>query len=720
MILWLIAVGVLTLLGQVVLLRELNVALFGSELIYIIGLGVWLLGTAAGAAWGRRDYLPPVRRVRLLLVLFSVALPLSLVLARALRLLLVGVPGAYPVFSRQLMGMALVLLPVSALGGLLFQWVAKHYVTRGKTLAAAYAIESAGALVGGVLATVFLKYGLQNFTAALICSWLALVAGGGTRHRERPLWLLLTLGVVGLGLLAATLAGGSIDRHLTQWNHPRLLVTRDTPYSRVTVTRAAEQLTVFENDALAFESQGTAAEELAHLAALQRPSPESVLVLGGGFAQLVEELLKHDPRRIDYVELNKQLLDLVTPHLPPATQASLADPSVRVLVEDPRRFLETSGSYDLILVGMPEPESGQANRFYTREFFSRCAARLERGGVLALRLRGAENLWTPQLVRRTASIHRALLAVFPHVVVLPGTRNTILASEQPLPDDPEVLAARLEAREIEAELVIAPYIRYLYTNDRFFEIDASLAAAEAPVNTDVRPVCYQYTMLIWLSKFYLPMAWLDVPTLTAGQLVRSSRFWLIALALAGLLLLLRRRSLLRRSLQAGVAGFAGMVLETVLVLHYQTGQGVLYQDLGLLLTMFMAGLALGALMTDRWAASDNIKLRLTRASGWALLGGLAAVSAVLGWLLQRGLAPGLGTTSLLLLACGLLVAAVFSFASLYGRPDQQRAVSPLYAADLLGGSLGALLASLLLIPVFGLAGSALLMALLALLALLLV
>ncbi|TNF79767.1 MAG: hypothetical protein EP299_02915 [Acidobacteria bacterium] len=719
MILWLIAVGVLTLLGQVVLLRELNVALFGSELIYILGLGVWLLGTAAGAAAGRRGYHPTAQRVRLLFVVLSLLVPLSVVLARDLRILLVGVPGAYPPFSRQLLGMAMVLLPVSVVGGLLFQWVAKRYVRHGRTLAAAYAIESAGALVGGILATVFLRWGLQNFTAALICSWLALLAAGTPWRRERPIWLPPVLGLVGTALLVATLTSGTIDRHMTGWNHPGLLVTRDTPYSRVTVTEAAEQLTVFENDALAFESQGTAAEEFAHLAALQHPKPVSVLVLGGGFAQLVEELLRHRPRRIDYVELNEQLLELVSSHLPTDTRRSLVDPSVRVLIEDPRRYLDTSGHYDLILIGMPEPESGQANRFYTRDFFARCAARLEPKGVLALRLRGAENLWTPQLIRRTASIHRALLAVFPNVVVLPGTTNIILASVEPLPGDPDVLAERLEARGIDAQLVIPPYIRYLYTNDRFFEIGESLVSADAPINTDIRPVCYQYTLLIWLSKFYLPMAWLDLPTLNARELMQSPLFWVLAATATALFLLARRGPLVRRSMLAAVAGFVGMVLETVLILHYQTGSGVLYQDLGLLLTMFMAGLALGALVADRWAATAKVKLPFNRATGMLFLWCLGVVSALLGWLLQEGMARGLGATSLLLLACGFLVAAVFAYASLYGRPDQQRAVSPLYAADLLGGCLGALLASLVLIPTFGLASSALLMALAALLALLL-
>ena len=74
----------------------------------------------------------------------------------------------------------------------------------------------------------------------------------------------------------------------------------------------------------------------------------------------------------------------------------------------------------------------------------------------------------------------------------------------------------------------------------------------------------------------------------------------------------------------------------------------------------------------------------------------------------------------MLFATGFLVAALFACASLHERPDQRAVVSPLYAADLIGGCIGALAAGLFLIPAAGLAGSALWVALVALLALLLV
>jgi len=102
-----------------------------------------------------------------------------------------AVPGAYLSFPEQLLAMALSLLPVGVLSGLLFQWAAKMYIRRHKTLIAAYGIESMGGLAGGLLATACLKWGIQNFSAAVLCGAAAVVVAAvyfpvGGRCFQRP------------------------------------------------------------------------------------------------------------------------------------------------------------------------------------------------------------------------------------------------------------------------------------------------------------------------------------------------------------------------------------------------------------------------------------------------------------------------------------------------------------------------------------------------------
>ena len=413
-------------------------------------------------------------------------------------------------------------------------------------------------------------------------------------------------------------------------------------------------------------------------------------------------MLQHRPEKIDYVELNPAMLKLVSGHLPQDIQKSLKDPVLHLIFADPRLFLRESGTYDLILVGMPEPQSGQTNRFYTREFFKQCAAKLNSGGILTFRLRSAENLWSPQLLWRTASIYRALTSVFPEVLFLPGTTNVVTASLEPLSRLPEDLSGRLQERKLKTRLISANYIHYLFTNDRFLEIGKLLQRQRAQPNTDVRPVCYQYAFMIWLSKFFPRISLMDFSFFIDQGTVRPSFQWLLYIGLPLAFLLSRLRPALRRVLLVAVAGFMGMVLETILILYYQAKQGGLYQDIGVLLMSFMGGLALGSLTINKGMARLMNRGKAARWYGVGLLAGFGLLCLIITMAITLSALSGLLPTALLLAAAGFFVAGIFAFVSLYEIQDQKRMISSLYAADLIGGCAGSLLAGLILIPVAGL------------------
>ena len=223
-------------------------------------------------------------------------------------------------------------------------------------------------------------------------------------------------------------------------------------------------------------------------------------------------------------------------------------------------------------------------------------------------------------------------------------------------------------------------------------------------------------MLLWLSRFFPRLAGLDLPGIGAGDLARAPAAWAAAAALLLGLALARRRAVLRRALYAGAAGFSGMLLESVLLLHYQTRSGVLYQDLGLLLTAFMGGLALGAWALERLAGTRGPGRR----AGLLVPAALAALAAACAPLVGSGAAGALPVVAALLAAGGALVAAAFAWAVLRGAPEAGAVVGPVYAADLAGGCLGGLVAGLAAIPMLGLPATAVLAALAALAALVLV
>src|ERR1017187_3911070 len=131
--------GFVSILGQIVLLRELNIAFRGIELVYTLSFSVWLIGTSLGVTIGKRNYVPADNRIIILFLLIVLLFPLDLFFIRNLHIIFGGITGAYLPFGKQIISMFAALLPVSIVAGILFQWVAKRYISSDKTLAGAYA-----------------------------------------------------------------------------------------------------------------------------------------------------------------------------------------------------------------------------------------------------------------------------------------------------------------------------------------------------------------------------------------------------------------------------------------------------------------------------------------------------------------------------------------------------------------------------------------------------
>lgn len=163
MLFHLFLIGFISIVGQVVLLRELSVAFYGIELIYMLSIGIWLLWTAVGAMAGRGNRIPRTWAVSSLFLLFSVLLPAETAFIRGIRFLFDAIPGTYLPFSQQIPAIMLALFPAGILLGLMFQWAARIAVAEGRTLAMAYAAESAGAVAGGAVTTLFFSTGSSEY-----------------------------------------------------------------------------------------------------------------------------------------------------------------------------------------------------------------------------------------------------------------------------------------------------------------------------------------------------------------------------------------------------------------------------------------------------------------------------------------------------------------------------------------------------------------------------
>lgn len=543
--------------------------------------------------------------------------------------------------------------------------------------------------------------------------------------------MLLLAGVVWLLLADADRAHRWLVRQ--QWVPHHVVGSRNSIYGNLAVIQSQEQYTFFANGIPVLTApvpDTVLVEETVHLPLLFRDPPRKGLVVGGGVGGLLHELLKYPVEQVDYAEPDPVLIQVVQQFPTPLTQGELADPRVRVHPVDGRLLVRQVSSqapaqHDLLIANLPYPSTLQLNRLYTGDFFRTARSALADDGLLVVTAPGTLTYMSPGIRNLNASLYNALAQTFPHVHVIPGEVNLWLASPGlDLASVPvSVLEERWQARHVPTYMVNAEYIRYKLRPDRLSWFWDSLRAG-GPVkpNQDLHPGGLLYGLLYWSELFS--------PSLT-GYLTGLTRLRLshligpvLALALLVAVIRARRSSLVTVPFAIGTTGFAGMTFDLVVIFAFQTLYGYVYQQIGLLITAFMAGLSLGGWWMARWLGSTELAevraklagsgqpvalrsalLRLevaivvylaTFPLALALLHALAPEPAEFAWVRLALLGLNAGA--------GLLVGLEFPLANALYRPapsEVGETAGILYAADLAGACLGAVAVSVALLPALG-------------------
>ncbi|MDD5629263.1 MAG: fused MFS/spermidine synthase [Elusimicrobia bacterium] len=714
----LLVVGASGLAAQIVLLREFLVVASGNELAIGVYLGNWLaleaLGCAlAGRLWARSER--PAAAFALWQAFFAAALPAALYATRGLRALCGAAPGEALSLAAMFGASLAVLACVSVPHGALFALAGRmrQREERGRDPGGmVYGWETFGTLLGGLILTFWLIPRFQSFRIVLAVSALdllfCLLALASGREERKPRSAALyglaaaAAAVLALGPAAAALHRASVRG---QWPGSRVVFYDNSVYGNITVLENEGQSTFLTDGEVAATSPVPdieSTEELAHFALLAHPKPEDVLVLSGGSGGLLREVLKHPVRRVDYAERDPLLLAALARFAAPLAEGELKDPRVSVHRVDARLFVKDGARrYDAIILGAPRPDSLQANRLLTREFFAMAAARLKPGGLLAFSLPGSTAFLEPNLASLNSCVLQAAAEVFAAVRPIPGDTNIVLASVEPGLSrlDAGLLAGRLRQRRIHTGFVgpqqLALRLEPQWTD--MFQGFLAPVAARAGVNRDFNPRAVRHELGNWNAMFS-PLGtrlfvWAE--SLTVARLAGV----LALLALAAWAWQRRSRGLgpIAAPLAIAATGWAGMVYNMTLTFAFQALYGYVYLWIGILVSVFMAGAAAASLLLSRGARPSR---RAFLISELALVLFSAALPLAFQALAGTSVPDGLMKAAFLLLclASGALTGAQFPLACRLGGAG----MSALYSWDLLGGWLGAVAGGAVLLPVLGL------------------
>jgi spermidine synthase len=597
-----------------------------------------------------------------------------------------------------------------------------------------YLWEAVGWSGGGLAAGLVLIPYWNSMEIALLVAALNLMAACGLATAARPLRYAAMAGLAGLAAVAGWRGWPQELETASQarlWRGQRLVATRNSVYGNLAVVGTEGSLSVYENGVVLFTvPDPAAAEEAVHYALLEHPSPRSLLLIGGGLNGSIAQALRHPTlERVDYVELDPAILDLGRQYFPSEWRALQLDPRVHVHVTDGRLFLKTTQStFDVIVVNLPEPQNAQLNRFYTVEFFREASLKLTPTGLLSFQLTSSEDYISAELGQYLRTIYTSLRAVFPEVAVIPGETAHFFAARQPgtLASGADELLERLRARHLRTSYVSEYFIPFRMSPDRVADLDAQLRSGPGgPLNHDFAPVAYYFDVALWSSqfnqgyrRFFRAMAGLDF-----GAVAAALGLALLALVAGGRFLTeKRRRRRLAAAFSTAAMGFTTIGLEMLLLLGFQAVYGYVYRQLAVVIAAFMAGMALGSWMAMRRTARGGMRVlaiaqALAALAPLVLLGLFQAIGRAnnAASLLASQIAfPALAVASGMLGGYEFPVASrIFFGARQAGDPAAQRP-STLYALDLAGSCLGAVLFSAWFVPVFGFFRTALLSAMVSL------
>lgn len=715
--------GFAATVAQIIVLRELLVLFYGNELSAGLIFTGWLLWSGLGSGLSGKWALKVSAHSTLLglmLVWLAAMLPISVLFIRASRIIWMLPAGELPSIGKMLLISIAVTGLFCPVSGALFGICWAIHRKKEQPPLGIYLAEALGSAAGGLIFYfVFLPYGSVFKTIWMTSGMILFISWWLFRpwrpfSNARPGHMIWT--AVSLLVLAGTICGPALDQMSRRWQWgPNLLSVYDTAYHNIALVKKEGQVSVFTNGLWSFsEPDRLSAEHGVHLALLQHPKPETILVLGGGIAGLLEELFKQPGvRHIDYVEPDPDFIRLLKPHLSPATEASLQDPRVRLFHQDPRSFMRRShAGYDVILMNMGDPITAQMNRFYTIEFFAHVKQRLSPGGIFSFAVSGGESMLGPTQARFLGSIKKTLDQGFPRTLIFPGDHIRFFATDNSgaLLSDYKALAGRIPERNLHLTFIREEILQDALSPLRLDYLQSILKGITgAAVNRDFFPICYFRNLMMWATQWHAALQKF------LNFLADLKLIWLwTGLGIAGVVIVVifwTGRSKFGTAVAASifVSGAVEIVLQVVFLLSFQIIEGFVYRQLALIIAAFMTGLAGGAGWISRQrsfpADARRLFVRVQKLVCLLPLGLMLFLHLIHGRM-HHFLSP----VAIGWLFCGLslitgILGGVHFALAVRVKADTGAALEKIgatfYALDLAGAAAGVLTATLFILPIYG-------------------
>ena len=680
--------GLFSISGQVLLLRELIRTFHGNELFIGTALFGWLIAVAFGAYMGGKltySFSPAI-----LFIVGVLLLPVMIIITRLFPHFMNLVVGEYIPLSTAFAVSTLVMLPIGFLSGWLFPVITHQGRLLSKSVARVYLYEGIGAFVGGIVVLLVSGGFLSTLQTAGLLAF-GIIAGqlmmycSGTVRRIIIVSIFIVCYVIAHPLIA------TVDRTIEKTNYQgyNIVNSFDTHYSHQTIlSRDSSIVLLTDNTIEAVFPQIESAEYMLIPPLAYLPDTGNILILGGSRLQVaaIADSLPYlsitivDPRK----KLHRAINNLVSENR-----------NIALYTDDPVSYVmekHAPAQFDLIIINPGELDSYKNSRFITNRILSRCRQLLSSHGILYIPTHyDTDRYISYETAPILAAVSNTLQDIFNYVTVWPGTNSLFFASQSPVFDiSYDSLITNLSSLTYKPQ-----YVNDYYLSDRLnpFRLERihNTLQNQHQTTTFIKPY------LLHLQSIYRAKA--NKHDARIIPLILSTSYWLpLAMILAvmgGLLTFNKERRKSVTLFLYFIAGLVSLSLELLVFYTFQSTVGTLYSEIAVLIGAFMLGLAFGTMWALHYGGKQLAPISL-----------LFLLSAVILFAVTFNHIPT--TVSLLYFGLFLFAAALATGGLFVGATNHLYHQNPLYnpgsgyALEILGSSLGALFTTTLLLPIIGL------------------
>ncbi len=709
--------GLFSIAAQALLFREFITTFEGNDISVGIFFGTWFLWVGLAAILVNKIQTAANTLLKHIELLFLCYLP-AFVLQAALIIQARELAG---IKSYELLSLRDILLlsifinaPVSIVTGMLFP-LACRWIQEGEKLPVShvYIIEAAGSFLGGLAATVLLGFGVSSATIFFMLAFIVSLSVFCVQLAKARRWIWAVLPVCAIVCLV-----GGADKVLMQqmrmikWGK---LLPEEALAGSFQTAQSEYLYGVYQGQWVAIREGSTCevlpdestAGQIAAIGLCQNPDAEKVLVVGSGLGLCREFLHLPQIKDVTWTHCDNEYVQRVAGFIP--QELKITDERLEASTVDIRALLDNKKKYyDIIILNLPDATSSVLNRYYTLEFYRQVKEALRPGGVMQVGITGGENIMGTELTNLGASTKLTLEEVFSHLVLTPGEDTWFIASDSNnLTGNPGTLRDRFALIEGGKSVFPPEALLSVYLPDRAAATLENYSSADLPeellINRDSKPLTHLYSLLLAAKQSEAPTATFIKHLVLSGPL--AFVIPILVLVCMRFIYILKttqqeKKSGFDSTFLVFSAGYIGIGAVISLCYLYQTRFGSLYLHIGIISSLFMAGLTIGASIIRYLLVSER-KYQPQILLFAAILSHTLILSVIAFWPAEQWTHLIFGIAFIL---CGLCTGSYFPLAA-RGFADSGletgQAASKLEMADHIGASAGGLLTSLILVPVLG-------------------